>query len=126
MIFMAVLSTDSFGGRDQGACPSEESSSGAPRCHSASVQGACGHCASAMEQMNQGAGAKEPLRLGQVVLVFFLPLACAVAMVITAIRFLPKLAEHPGYLALSALAVASSAIFLARIFTRRSETPKRG
>ena len=34
--------------------------------------------------------------------------------------------EHPGYLALSALGVACSAILLARIFTRRTKAPKRG
>ena len=126
MIFMTVLATDNFDGPDQEACPAKESFSDAPRCHSSTVQGSCGHCASAMERLNQGPDSNKPLPLGQVLLVFFLPLACAAAMVITAVRFLPKLAEHPGYLALSALAVACSAIVLARIFTRRSKTPKRG
>ncbi len=123
---MAVLATDNLDGPDQGTCPSKESFSDAPPCRVAAVQGSCGHCAKAMEQLNQGPDANKPLPLGQVLLVFFLPLACAAAMVITAVRFLPKLAEHPGYLVLSALGVACSAILLARIFTRRVKTPKRG
>ncbi len=111
---MAVLNTDELDRSDQGVCPS------------ATVQGSCGHCAKAMEQLNQGSASDKPLPLGQVLLVFFLPLICAAALVITAVRSVPKLAEHPGYLALSALGVACSAILLARIFTRRVKTPKRG
>jgi len=123
---MAVLATDNLDGPDQGTCPSKESFSDAPLCRLAAVQGSCGHCAKAMEQLNQGPDSNQPLPLGQVLLVFFLPLACAAAMVITAVSFLPKLAEHPGYLALSALGVACSAMLLAGIFTRRVKTPKRG
>ena len=111
---MAVLETDELDRTDQGVCPS------------ATVQGSCGHCAKAMEQLNQGSASDEPLPLGQVLLVFFLPLLCAASLVITAVRCLPKLAEHPGYLALSALGVACSAMVLAGIFTRRVKTPKRG
>ena len=92
------------------------------RCPSIGSHGGCGHCSGAMDEANH----EEPLKLGQVLLVFFLPLICAVTLVIGAVSYFPRLAEHPGYLALSALAVASSAIFLARIFTRRSKTPKRG
>ncbi len=111
---MAVLETDELDRPDQGVCPS------------ATVQGSCGHCAKAMEQLNQGSASDQPLPLGQVLLVFFLPLICAASLVITAVHCLPKLAEHPGYLALSALGVACSAMVLAGIFTRGAKAPKRG
>ncbi len=123
---MAVFATDKLNGPDQRACPAKESFSGASLCPSTAVQGSCGHCAKAMEQLNQGPTANQPLPLGQVLLVFFLPLVCAAAMVITAIRFLPKLAEHPGYLVLSALGVACLAVVLAKIFTHGAKAPKRG
>ena len=123
---MAVLETDKLNGPDQGSCPSGESFSNAPICPSATQQGSCRHCAEVMEQLNQDHTSYQPLPLGQLLLVFFLPLICAAALVITAIRCLPKLAEHPGYLALSALGVACSAMLLAGIFTRRVKTPKRG
>jgi len=123
---MVVLETDKLDGPDQGSCPSEDSFSNAPGCPSATQHGSCRHCAEVMEQLNHRPVSYQPLPLGQVLLVFFLPLICAASLVITAVRSLPKLAEHPGYLALSALGVACSAILLARIFTRRVKTPKRG
>ena len=105
---MAVLNTDELDRSEQeGGCPSH---------------GGCGHCSGAMDQANHD----EPLKLGQVLLVFFLPLICAAVLVIAAVSYLSTLAEHPGYLALSALGVACLAIVLARIFTRRAKTPKRG
>ena len=123
---MAVLPTDKLDGPDQGACPSEESFSNTPLCPSATQQGSCQHCAEVMEQLNHSPTSYQPLPLGQVLLGFFLPLICAAALVITAVRSLPKLAEHPGYLALSALGVACLALALGRIFTRGAKTPKRG
>ena len=111
---MEVLETDELDRPDQVVCPS------------ATVQGSCGHCAKAMEQLNQGSESDEPLPLGQVLLVFFLPLLCAAVLVIAAVSCISKLAEHPGYLALSALGVACLAVVLAKIFTRRPMAPKRG
>ena len=86
-------------------------------CPSVGPHGGCGHCSGAMDQANQD----QPLKLGQVILVFFLPLACAVALVITAVSCFSTLAEHPGYLALSALGIACLALVLVKIFTRRSK-----
>ena len=65
----------------------------------------------------------ERVRIGQILLVFFLPLACAVALVIGALRYLPGLAEHPGYLVLSALGVGALAVVVARVLTRGSRVP---
>ena len=92
------------------------------RCPSIGSHGGCGHCSEAMDQANHDG----PLKLGQVLLVFFLPLICAAALVIGAVSYFSKLAEHPGYLALLALVVACLAIVLARIITRRTEAPKGG
>lgn len=89
-------------------------------CPSVGSHGGCGHCSEAMDQENQD----QPLKLGQVILVFFLPLACAVALVITAVNYLPTLAEHPGYLALSALGIACLALVLVKIFTHRAKATK--
>ena len=79
-----------------------------------------------MKQLNQGSASDEPLPLGQVLLVFFLPLFCAAALVIAAVNYLPKLAEHPGLLVLSALGVACLAVVLGKIFTGRAQPPKGG
>ena len=53
----------------------------------------------------------------EVLLVFFLPLLCAAALVIWAVRSWPALARRPGYLALAALAVVVGALVVARIVT---------
>ncbi len=66
-----------------------------------------------------GSEATEPLNLGQVLLVFFVPLAAAAAVVIWSLRYLPGLAGRPGVLALVALTVAVLSIVLAKVLTRR-------
>ena len=91
-------------------------------CPSIGSHGGCGHCSGAMDETNH----EEPLKLGQVLLVFFLPLICAAALVIAAASYFSRLAEHPGYLALLALVIACLAIVLARIITRRTKAPKQG
>lgn len=107
---MAAFETNKFDRQEQGGC----GSAGSP--------GGCGHCSKAMDQANHD----QPLKLGQVLLVFFLPLVCAVALVIGTVSYLPTLAEHPGYLALSALGVACLTLVLVKIFTGRAKTPKQG
>ena len=118
---MAVLVSNKLDGPDQGSCASKKPLSQTHACASAGAQGSCGCCGKASEHASE-----EPLPLGQVLLVFFLPLVCAITLVISAIRFLPSLAAHPGYLALSALGVACLAVILAKIVTRGAKFPKQG
>lgn len=85
----------------------------------------CCSCREICQQLSSPNASESPLALGQVLLVFFLPLACAAILVILAVRYLPGLAEHPGYLALAALAVAVGAIVLAKVFFRKSHRPSK-
>ena len=107
---MAAFERNNLDGPEPAGCPSIGS------------HGGCGHCSQAMDQANDD----EPLKLGQVLLVFFLPLACAATLVIAAISWFSTLAEHPGYLALSALGIACLALVSVKIISSRSKTPKRG
>lgn len=95
-----------------------KSSSAESLCLGGGAKEGCGHCGTA--DVESGG---ERVRIGQVLLVFFLPLVCAVALVIVALRYLPGLAEHPGYLVLSALGVGTIAIVVGRIVTRGSKVP---
>ena len=88
---------------------------------SASAEGSCCNCREVSKQLSQRQGPREPVPIGQVLLVFFLPLGCAAALVIWAVRSSSFLAVHPGYLALAALAVAGGALGLAKLLTRSSD-----
>lgn len=97
--------------------------SGGASCHSGAEQAGCGSCRDICHKLSNGHDAQEPLAIGQVLCVFFLPLACAAGLVIGVIRALPSLAGHPGYLALAALAVATGAIALAGVVVRKTRHP---
>ena len=123
---MAVVPIDKLDNPDEGGRVGEVSFAKEAHCASAGGGSSCQHCAKAMEQLNGNRDSYQPLPLGRVLLVFFLPLICAASLVIISIRCLPKLAEHPGYLALSALGVVCAVLLFAGIFTRPRKTPERG
>ena len=91
--------------------------------HSGAERAGCGSCRDVCHKLSDSHDAQEPLAIGQVLGVFFLPLACAAGLVIGAIRTLPFLAGHPGYLALAALAVAAGAIALAGVVVHKARRP---
>ena len=70
--------------------------------------------------MSCGQGSGKRVGIGEVLLVFFLPLVCAAGVVIWAVHSWSGLAEHPGYLALTALAAVCGALILAKVLTRRA------
>ena len=69
--------------------------------------------------MGCGQGSSESLPIGQVLLVFFLPLVCAAGVVIWVVKSWSGLAEHPGYLALTGLAAVCVVLTLVKLLTRR-------
>ena len=115
---MAAVEIDKAAVPGPGGCKSGKSSSAGSLCWGAGSNGACEHC-----QTETVASGRERVRIGQVMLVFFLPLVCAVALVIVAVRYLPGLAEHPGYLVLSALGAGALAVVLGSVLTRDSRGP---
>ena len=96
-------------------------SSASANCGPASGEGSCCRCRELSRQLRLRHGPRDAVPIGQVLLVFFLPLGCAAALVIWAVHSLSFLAVHPGYLALAALAVAAAALGLANLLTRRSD-----
>ena len=80
-------------------------------------QGGCCQCQQVIKDLSCGHGSNQTVSIKEVLLVFFLPLVCAAAAVTWAVRSWPALAEHPGYLALTALAVAVGALAVARVIT---------
>ena len=88
-----------------------------PAC--SSQESSCCGCRQISKQLSCQEGPSEPAPIGQVLLVFFLPLACAAAVVIWAVHSWSSLAEHPGYLALAALVATCVALILAKAMTRR-------
>ena len=96
-------------------------SSASAGCSPASSEASCCRCRELNRQLSLRQGPCEPIPIGQVLLVFFLPLGCAAALVIWAVRSSSFLAVHPGYLALAALAVAGGALGLAKLLTRSSD-----
>ena len=83
-------------------------------------EGGCCQCQQVIKEMSCGQGSSEKVSIGEVLLVFFLPLVCAAGVVIWAVQAWPGLAEHPGYLALTALAVVCVALTLAKVMTSRT------
>jgi len=83
-------------------------------------KGGCCQCQQVIKEMSCGQGSSKTAGIGEVLLVFFLPLACAAGVVIWAVHSWSGLAEHPGYLALTALAVVCGALTLAKVLTRRA------
>ena len=69
--------------------------------------------------MSCGQGLSETAGIGEVLLVFLLPLVCAAAVVIWVVHCWSGLAEHPGYLALTALGAVCGALILVKLLTRR-------
>ena len=118
---MAAVEMDKAEVSGPGACNPGKSSSEEPLCWGGGSKGGCGHC-----QGGDVTSGGKRVGIGQVLLVFFLPLACAVTLVIAALRYLPRLAEHPGYLVLSALGVGTLAIVVGRIVTRGSRGQSEG
>ncbi|NIA07050.1 MAG: hypothetical protein GWP14_05355 [Actinobacteria bacterium] len=89
-----------------------------PACNS--QESSCCGCRQISKQLSGPRGPSEPAPIGQVLLVFFLPLACAAAVVIWAVRSSAFLAGQPWLLVLTALGVACGAIALAKVLTKKS------
>ncbi len=103
--------------------PVEQKGSDVASYRPGTEQPGCGSCRDICQKLSSGHDSQEPLAIRQVLLVFFLPLACAAGLVIGVVRALPGLAVHPGYLALAALAVAVGAIALAGVVVRKTHHP---
>ncbi len=87
-------------------------------CDSGREESSCWGCREISKKIGPRQGSSESVPIGQVLLVFFLPLVCAAAVVIWAVHSWPVMAEHPGYLALTALGVVCGALILAKVLTR--------
>ena len=107
-------------------CLETVSSSPTASCGAGGSQVSCGNCGKRIEQLTNGPDRSGPLPIAKVLMVFFLPLAAAAAVVIWALRSFSALAEHPGYVALTALAVAVIVLILVRLASREKQHPQKG